>query len=125
MKGAASQRGKTYRTPGFIIGRFDDRPLETKIAKYIGRNKEKWHFLLGCPMPFGPVRPPAYPSHWLCQQAPPIHEDMGVYAARKAQANPQYALTPSGAKPSPFAPRLQLSALPGALGPVFAPVANF
>jgi len=48
-------------------------------------------FLLGCPMPFGPVRPPAYPSHWLRQRAPPIHEDMGVYAARRAQGNPQYA----------------------------------
>ena len=79
MKGAASQRGKTYRTPGFIIGRFDDRPLGTKIAKDIGRNKGKW----------------------------------------------QYALTPSGAKPSPFAPRLRISALPGAPEPVFAPIANY
>lgn len=100
---------------------YTDHPLGTKIAKDIGRNKGKWHFLLGCPMPFGPVRPPAYPSHWLRQRAPPIHEDMGVYAARRAQGTPQYAWIPSGAKPSPFAPESQFSALPGAPRPVFAP----
>ena len=44
----------------------------------------------GCPMPFGPVR--AYGA------IPPIHEDTGVYAARRAQGIPATFLSGKTAK---------------------------
>ena len=43
VKGAASWKRKTYRTPDFITGRFDDRSTElsTNIAKDFEPNKTK------------------------------------------------------------------------------------
>ena len=36
VKGAASEIWKTYRTPGFITGRFDDRLAENKDTFFGG-----------------------------------------------------------------------------------------
>ncbi len=58
-------------------------------------------FLLGCPMPFGPVRPPAYPSHWLRQRAPPIRRH-GRLRRPKGTGHPAIRLDSFGSKTLPF-----------------------